>query len=102
MSQRSIFYPPGGPSYEVSLNGRPFHAGSGYRGPDYARPGPNYTLFRERGADWIHRGQYPLSQRPGFEMQHNFFWMQDLFIEDLIMQNLFLHNPLMQDLVLII
>ena len=57
-------------------------AGPGYRGPDHARSisaqpdharlGPNPILYRERGVDWIHSGQYPLSQRPGFELQHNF------------------------------
>ena len=92
MSRRSSFSLPGGPSYEEPLYGRPVYAGPDYRGPVYAgpgyrgsdyaepisaqpvdaRPGPNHIMFRETGVDWIHSGQYPLSQLPGFEMQYHF------------------------------
>ena len=62
MSQRSSSYPQaGGPSYKIPLNGGPVHAGLG----------PNHILYKEKGVDWIHSGRYPLSQQPGFEMQHN-------------------------------
>ena len=66
------------PGFEMQHNF--LDAGPGYKGPISAQrvhtgPGPNSILYREKGVDWIHNGRYPLSQQPGFEMQHNFMWV---------------------------
>ena len=66
-----------GPDYVEPISEQPV-----FTSYDYAKPisaqrvhtghGPNRIMYTERGVDWIHSGRYPLSQQPGFEMQHNF------------------------------
>jgi hypothetical protein len=95
MDQTINFSPPGGPSYEVPLFRQRLYGAPGYAGPVNAGPsydpvdyletfypqgphshapgsGSNNLMYRQRGVDWIHSGQIPLSQQPGFELQHNF------------------------------
>ena len=80
-----------GPAYTATVTSGPDYKGPDYVEPiseqpvftsyDYAKPisaqrvhtghGPNHLMYTERGVDWIHSGRYPLSQQPGFEMQHN-------------------------------
>ena len=97
MDQTLGFSPPGGPTHEVALFRQRLYGPPGYAGPVnegpsydpvdyletfYARrphqhdaPGsaPNNLIYRESPAvDSIHNGRIPLSQQPGFELQHNF------------------------------
>ena len=65
-----------GPDYVEHISEQPVFTSYDYVKPISAQRvntghGPNGIMYTERGVDWMHSGRYPLSQQPGFEMQHH-------------------------------